>query len=77
MCTSSSSLDLLVKAVYKCLAVIGLEVEVSKSKLVVIGAPKLHQVTVDDTVVKVEDRLQFLGMGISRSGALEPWLGDN
>ena len=58
------------------MAVIGLEVEVSKSKLVVISAPKLHQVTVDDTIVKVEERLRFLGVGISQSGALEPWLGD-
>ena len=44
MCTSQANLNIAVRTVKTFLSYIGLEVEISKSKIVVIGAPQVDSV---------------------------------
>lgn len=44
MCTSQANLNIVVRTVKTFLSYIGLEVEISKSKIVVIGAPQVDSV---------------------------------
>ena len=44
MCTSQANLNIAVRTVKTFLSYIGLEVGISKSKIVVIGAPQVHSV---------------------------------
>ena len=44
MCTSQANINIAVRTVKTFLSCIGLEVEISKSKIVVIGAPQVDSV---------------------------------
>jgi hypothetical protein len=44
MCTSQANLNIVVRTVKTFLSYIGLEVEISKTKVVVIGAPQVDSV---------------------------------
>ena len=55
------------------LALIGLEVEVSKSKLLVVGDPFITEVMVANTTLLVSESIRFLGVGINSAGGFFPW----
>jgi hypothetical protein len=67
-------LNTAVSTVKTFLSYIGLEVEISKSKIVVIGAPQVDRVCIEGQSLPVRDKLRFLGVGICRTGDLVPWL---
>lgn len=48
--------------------------EVTKSKVVVIGDSECNSVHIDGIDLTPVDRLRFLGVGIGNDGILTPWM---
>ena len=71
---TTSELNQVVASVTNFLAIIGLSVEVSKSKVLVVGDDSVTQVNVAGVDLEVQDSIRFLGVGINRTGKFFPWI---
>ena len=54
------------------LRVLGLQTELTKSKVVVIGDPSITTVDIGDTTLTVDKEVRFLGVTISHTGNILP-----